>query len=148
MACNLAMRTRLLFLISVMASLVFSVGCVTTTYRDGKAIETSSEPETGRFSAAKSSVPVPAGLSSHVRVELIPRKDNPQLYEYRVAEVYPKTIFSKAGIKSGDTLLSIDGKPIQTMSDVMTIPNRIGALDFDKLLVRRKGKNIVLQTKN
>lgn len=83
-----------------------------------------------------------------VRVALVPRKDNPQLYEYRVAEVYPKTIYSRAGIKSGDTLLSIDGKPIQTMEDAINIPNRISALDFNKLLVRRNGKNIVLQAKN
>ncbi|KYG63781.1 hypothetical protein AZI86_13235 [Bdellovibrio bacteriovorus] len=123
-------------------------GCVTTTYRDGKAIETSKDSSSGRFNNAKMPTPPPAGLGTDVRVSLVPRKDNPQFYEYRVAEVYPKTIYSRAGIKSGDTLLSIDGRPIQTMEDAVNIPNRISALDFNKLLVRRNGKNIILQAKN
>lgn len=118
-------------------------GCVTTTLRDGKPIQTASEPQ--GFAMRKAATK-PQG-NTNVRVELVPKKDNPEFYEYRVAEVFPNTVYSKLGIKSGDTLLSIDGKPVQTMSDAIVMPQRISSGDFNQILVRRKGKNILLRTK-
>lgn len=136
------MRTRLL----VLSFVTTLSACVTTTYRDGKPIENPSK-DSSSFSLVKPAATAAVNADTNVRVELIPHKDNPELYEYRVLEVFPKTAYWRAGIKAGDVLLSIDGKRVQTMSDAIEVPNRIGAGQFKQILIRRKGKNVLLQAK-
>lgn len=118
-------------------------GCVTTYVKDGKVYEA---PPESKIEANQTS-----GLSAEVtkaKVALIPVKGpDSEKYQYKVIEVFPNTAFARAGIKSGDIILSVDGKPVSTMPEILEAPAKIDAGKFSQIAIRRNGKNYLLKAK-
>lgn len=133
-------RNQALSIISFCA-LILS-GCVTQTLKDGKPYE----GEMPTTEAPPISTKPPE--QTKARVALIPRKSDPNKYEYHVLEVYPNTTYAKAGIKNKDVIVSIDGKLLDTMAASLELPAKIDAGTFSQIQVRRAGKNYILKSKN
>lgn len=81
----------------------------------------------------------PEKLYTQVRVS--PKKENGEIVGYRMTGIRRKSVFYKLGIKNGDVVHSVNGKPLTSMSSAMDAYNSLqSSKDFSFEVTRRKQK--------
>lgn len=133
-------------LLSLSLSAFFSgfllLGCVTTHTKNGVPYEPSPEAV-----ATAGKAPQPAEGLSKPKVELLPRSSSPDLYDYKVLSMEPGSPFVKAGIKPNDIIVSIDGRSVGTMGEILKVTSTIDSGAYSQIVVRRGGKNFLLKAR-
>ncbi len=69
----------------------------------------------------------------------IPITNSDGTMSFKVVEIDPSGIFPYLGIQDGDTITSINGKPIYSLNEVMNLFGRIRNLDQLSLGIKREG---------
>jgi general secretion pathway protein C len=59
--------------------------------------------------------------------------------------VQPDSLFTQMGLKSGDVLQGIEGKPIRSMNDVLKLYEQLGSADAVAIDVKRGGSRLNIQ---
>jgi type II secretion system protein C len=78
----------------------------------------------------------------YTQVRVTPHKDtNGDIDGYRMTGIRRNSVFYKLGVKNGDIVHSVNGKPLNSMSSAMDAYNSLGnAKDFSFDITRRKSK--------
>ena len=78
----------------------------------------------------------------YTQVRVTPHKDsNGEIDGYRMTGIRRNSVFYKLGIKNGDVVHTVNGKPLTSMSNAMDAYNSLGnAKDFSFDVTRRKSK--------
>ena len=78
----------------------------------------------------------------YTQVRVTPHKDsNGEIDGYRMTGIRRNSIFYKLGIKNGDVVHNVNGKPLTSMSNAMDAYNSLGnARNFSFDITRRKSK--------
>lgn len=63
----------------------------------------------------------------------------------RLDAVTEGTIFTKAGLRTGDVIVSVDGKPLRSLDDAADLYARASTTKVATLAVLRAGKPLVLR---
>jgi general secretion pathway protein C len=101
------------------------------------------EPVTLTRSELNSFVKNPNKIWKNIRIQEL-RKDG-TLNGFRVNYVKKGSFFESAGLKSGDVITGIDGKEIQSLSDVMKYYSNVETLDGLSLSVSRGEEELDLE---
>ena len=81
----------------------------------------------------------PEKLYSQIRA--VPKKENGEIIGYRLSGIRRKSIFYKLGVKNGDVVHGVNGKPLTNLSSAMDAYNSLSnSKNFSFDITRRKKK--------
>jgi general secretion pathway protein C len=64
-----------------------------------------------------------------------------------ITDVKPNSLFRRMGLRNGDVILGVDGKPIESVDDALRLYENLKAADGASLDIKRRGQNQTIEYK-
>jgi len=73
-------------------------------------------------------------------IAITPHNENGELTGLNLNRIKPNSIFRRMGLRNGDVLLGVDGKPILSVEDAMSMYERLKSADNVEVQLKRRGQ--------
>lgn len=74
-------------------------------------------------------------------IAITPHNENGELVGLNLNRIKPNSIFRRMGLRNGDVLMGVDGKPILSVEDAMSMYQSLQSADNVQVQVKRRGRD-------